>query len=94
MAQLYAIRSRVEANAYLAHPLLGVRLLECTETVLQHTSRSANEIFGSPDDIEFRSCITLFDLARGEPSFEDALGLLILQSRTGLIAWNPLVVPA
>ena len=75
MAQLYAIRSRVEANAYLAHPLLGVRLLECTETVLQHTSRSANEIFGSPDDIKFRSCMTLFDLARGGPSFEDALDL-------------------
>jgi uncharacterized protein (DUF1810 family) len=74
-AQLYAIRSRMEANAYLAHPLLGVRLLECTETVLQHTSKSANEIFGSPDDMKFRSSMTLFDLAHGGPSFGEALDL-------------------
>jgi uncharacterized protein (DUF1810 family) len=75
MAQRYAIRSRMEANAYLAHPLLGVRLLECTETVLQHTSKSANEIFGSPYDIQFRSSMTLFDLAHGGPSFGEALNL-------------------
>ena len=49
-----------EAKAYLAHPLLGPRLLECAEAVLHIEGRSAREIFGSPDDLKLRSCATLF----------------------------------
>jgi len=75
MAQHYAIKSRAEAEAYLAHPILGVRLLECTETVMQHSSRTAHEIFGSPDDLKFRSSLTLFDLAGGGASFSEGLRL-------------------
>ena len=56
----YAIRSVDEANAYLDHPLLGPRLLECAEAVLRLEGRSATEVFGSPDDLKLRSCATLF----------------------------------
>ena len=56
----YAIRSAAEARAYLAHPLLGPRLVECFEAALGVDGRSAHEIFGSPDDLKFRSCATLF----------------------------------
>jgi uncharacterized protein (DUF1810 family) len=60
MSVRYAIRDRHEAAAFLAHPILGPRLLECTEAVLQIEDRSALEIFGSPDDLKLRSCATLF----------------------------------
>jgi uncharacterized protein (DUF1810 family) len=60
MSVQYAIRDRHEAAAFLAHPILGPRLLECTEAVLQIEGRSALEIFGSPDDLKLRSCATLF----------------------------------
>lgn len=56
----YAIKSRDEAAAYLAHPVLGPRLLECAEAVLEIQGRSALEIFGSPDDMKLRSSATLF----------------------------------
>jgi uncharacterized protein (DUF1810 family) len=56
----YAIKSRKEAEAYLAHPILGARLLECAEAVVQIQDRSAQEIFGSPDDMKLRSSATLF----------------------------------
>jgi len=56
----YAIKSIEEARAYLAHPRLGPRLLECAEAVLHIEGRSAREIFGSPDDLKLRSCATLF----------------------------------
>ncbi len=56
----YAIKSLPEAKAYLAHPLLGPRLRECMEAVLQIENRSAREIFGTPDDLKLRSCATLF----------------------------------
>jgi uncharacterized protein (DUF1810 family) len=61
MAQRYAIRSRNEAQAYLATPLLGARLLECTAAVLDIPARPAFEIFGSPDDLKFHSSMTLFN---------------------------------
>ena len=60
MARHYAISGLAEAKAYLAHPLLGSRLEECTEAVKAHAGRSAHEIFGAPDDMKFRSCLTLF----------------------------------
>ena len=56
----FAISSRDEARAYLQHPVLGPRLKECTRLVLQLESRSVEEIFGSPDDMKFRSSMTLF----------------------------------
>ena len=61
MASAYAISGREEARAYLAHPLLGPRLLHCTAAVLAVRGRTAHEIFGSPDDVKFLSCMTLFE---------------------------------
>jgi uncharacterized protein (DUF1810 family) len=60
ISMAYAISSRDEARAYLQHPLLGPRLKECTQLLLQVEGRSALEIFGEPDDIKFRSSMTLF----------------------------------
>ena len=59
-SQHYAIRSAAEARAYLAHPVLGPRLINCVEAVLAIEGRSAKAIFGSPDDLKLRSCATLF----------------------------------
>jgi uncharacterized protein (DUF1810 family) len=74
MAQRYALASLDEARAYLAHPVLGPRLLECTILVNAIRGRSAREIFGSPDDLKFHSSMTLFSLAKPEESaFSDAL---------------------
>jgi len=73
-AQKYAIASRTEAEAYLAHPVLGSRLRECTELVLSINGRTATQIFGSPDDLKFRSSMTLFDVVADEPTpFRTAL---------------------
>ncbi len=66
LSQRYAIRSLAEAQAYLAHPMLGPRLRECAEAVIGVEGRSAREIFGSPDDRKLRSCATLF--ARVSPA--------------------------
>jgi uncharacterized protein (DUF1810 family) len=59
-ARRYSIKSLPEASAYLAHPVLGARLLECSETVLSVEGLSALDIFGHPDDWKLRSCATLF----------------------------------
>ena len=56
----YSIKSEAEAAAYLEHPVLGPRLRECAEAVLQVEGRTAHDIFGSPDDAKLRSCATLF----------------------------------
>jgi len=56
----YSIKSIAEAKAYLCHPVLGPRLMECAEAVVRIEGRSAFEIFGSPDDVKLRSCATLF----------------------------------
>lgn len=60
MSQHYAIKSAAEAEAYLRHPVLGPRLVECCEAVLSVKGRTAFEIFGSPDDLKLRSSATLF----------------------------------
>ena len=60
MAKRYAIKSVAEAEAYLSHPVLGARLLECAEAALALPGRSASEVFGYPDDLKLRSCATLF----------------------------------
>ena len=72
-SQKYAIRSRAEAKAYLSHPVLGPRLRECTELVLRVEGRSAHDIFGSPDDLKFRSCMTLFAQVATDQVFDAAL---------------------
>ena len=75
MAQRYGIGSLDEARAYLAHPVLGPRLRLCTRTVLEVEGRSLNAILGSPDDMKFRSSMTLFTLAAGDEDsvFREAL---------------------
>ncbi|WP_166367148.1 DUF1810 domain-containing protein [Pseudomonas akapageensis] len=60
MAWRYAICDRKEALAYLDHPLLGTRLEACTRAVIELQGRTAREIFGTPDDLKLRSCMTLF----------------------------------
>ena len=74
MAQQFAIGSLDEAKAYLQHPILGQRLRECTQLVLNVEGRSADEIFGYPDNLKFRSCMTLFLTAATDSSlFKAAL---------------------
>ncbi len=73
MAQLYAIATPDEARAYLGHPILGPRLIEATRLALAVESRSAHEVFGAPDDLKFRSCMTLFDAVSPNAVFAEAL---------------------
>jgi len=74
MAQKFAIASLDEAKAYLQHPVLGPRLRECTQLVMNVAGRSAEEIFGYPDHLKFRSCLTLFMTATSDNTlFKDAL---------------------
>lgn len=74
MATHYGLASADEALAYWRHPILGPRLKACTELVLAVEGRSAFEIFGTPDDMKFRSCMTLFDrCVEAEPLFARAL---------------------
>lgn len=75
MARRYALSSLHEAKAYLEHPLLGPRLRECTALVVSIDNRSIGEILGFPDDLKFRSSMTLFAKAAADPQvFIDALG--------------------
>jgi uncharacterized protein (DUF1810 family) len=78
MAKYYGIGSREEAEAYLKHPVLGARLRECTRLVLDVAGRSIDQILGYPDDLKFRSSMTLFAAAAeaqdsDEDLFRDAL---------------------
>jgi uncharacterized protein (DUF1810 family) len=73
MAQMYAIPSLQEARDYLAHPVLGARLRECCAAVMAAEGKSAHVIFGAPDDLKFRSSLTLYDLASPNDIFRTAL---------------------
>ena len=74
MAKHFGIESGGEALAYWQHPVLGKRLKECTELVLAADGKTVHEIFGSPDDLKFKSCMTLFaQVAPDEPVFSRAL---------------------
>jgi uncharacterized protein (DUF1810 family) len=74
MAETYGISSRDEAEAYLQHPILGARLKECTAIVNGIEGYSLEEIFGYPDDLKFKSCMTLFAVAApDERVFHEAL---------------------
>ncbi|MGI4844477.1 MAG: DUF1810 domain-containing protein [Janthinobacterium lividum] len=71
MARRYAIASSDEAAAYLAHPVLGARLRECAGIVAAREDLSAEALFGHPDDLKFRSSMTLFaDVAPDEAVFQ------------------------
>lgn len=83
MSQRYAIGSRAEAVAYLAHPVLGPRLIECTRLVLAVEGRTINAILGAPDDAKFRSSMTLFGAVSDEPVFDQALGRYFAGKRDG-----------
>jgi len=76
MAERFAISSQDEAEAYLNHPVLGPRLRECTRLVMLVEGRSINQIFGYPDDLKFRSSMTLFASTTSDSDnqiFKDAL---------------------
>lgn len=73
-AVTYSISSREEAIAYLQHPILGPRLKDCTAIVNGLEGLSLGQIFGYPDDLKFKSCMTLFaTIAPEEQVFQDAL---------------------
>ncbi len=72
--RFYAIKSPKEARQYLAHPVLGARLMECAEAILALQGRTTSDIFGYPDDTKLQSSMTLFALAAGQGSvFERVL---------------------
>jgi uncharacterized protein (DUF1810 family) len=74
MAIKYEIASIQEAQAYWQHPILGVRLKECVELVLAVKGKTAFQIFGTPDDLKFRSSMTLFSKAvPADPLFKRAV---------------------
>jgi uncharacterized protein (DUF1810 family) len=68
MAQRYAIRDLDQARRYLTDPTLGPRLREVVRLMMEHKGKSALKILGSPDDLKFRSCLTLFREAASEQS--------------------------
>ena len=75
-ADLYGVRSLVEARAYLDHPVLGPRLVECVLAANTVRERSAGDIFGYPDELKFRSSLTLFVMAaasQAKAPFQQAL---------------------
>jgi uncharacterized protein (DUF1810 family) len=75
MAQRYAIQSRAEAEAYLRHPILGPRLVECAEVLLAVGGRTAEEILGHPDYLKLQSSMSLFAAVAPPGSvFERVLG--------------------
>lgn len=74
MSQRYALAGRAEARAYLAHPLLGTRLLECTALVNDWVGHRIEALLGSPDDLKFFSSMTMFDAVAGQGTvFDEAL---------------------
>ena len=81
-SKFYAIKSLEEAAAYLSHTELGPRLQECTHAVLNQKDRSASQMFGHPDDLKLKSCMTLFARASEQGSvFEKVLAEFYLGQR-------------
>jgi uncharacterized protein (DUF1810 family) len=73
-AREFGIASREEAEAYATHPILGPRLRECTRLVNAIDGRTIGQILGTPDDLKFRSSMTLFaEVCPGDPIFTDAI---------------------
>jgi uncharacterized protein (DUF1810 family) len=87
MARKFAISSLEEARAYLQHEVLGPRLRECTALVNDTSGRTIHQIFGSPDDLKFHSCMTLFAAAAAADAdsvFRQALGKYFSGERDAL----------
>lgn len=73
-SKFYAINDRTEAENYLAHPVLGGRLIEISNAALAVEDKTANQIFGSPDDAKLKSSMTLFGaLENTDPVFQKVL---------------------
>ena len=74
-ARYYAIKGMAEARAYLAHPVLGMRLIDSCSLALMRAGMSSTDIFGYPDDMKFRSSMTLFSVAVQDPAsvFDQAI---------------------
>lgn len=73
-SRFYAVKDRAEAELYLAHPVLGARLVEISEALLEIEGKTANQIFGSPDDMKLKSSMTLFGaLKNTNPVFQSVL---------------------
>jgi len=80
----YAIKNKEEAQLYLNHPLLGARLLECSKAVLEIEGRTVSDIFGYPDDMKFKSSMTLFAAVASPASvFEQALDIFFSGAKDG-----------
>ncbi len=76
MAREYGIADRQEATDYIAHPVLGPRLIECVHALLGHPDKTAVEMLGEVDEMKLRSCLTLFAaVSPGEPCFAKALAV-------------------
>lgn len=73
-SQFYAIKNKEEAQAFLQHPILGERLITICNVLLNLQNNNAHHIFGSPDDVKLKSCLTLFAaLPNADPIFEALL---------------------
>lgn len=82
MARHFGLSGIEEAGAYLAHPVLGPRLVTCAELLLQHPERTPEEILGPVDALKVRSCMTLFEAATDAPGvFGEVLDRLYSGSR-------------
>ena len=75
-SMFYALSGKDEAAAYLAHPVLGPRLIECTALACKHAGKGAKHLFGAPDDLKFQSSVSLFSRAKpSHPIFAEALDM-------------------
>ena len=81
----YAIQSKDEAIEYYNHPVLGSRLIEITKVLLKIEGKSAHDIFGSPDDVKLKSCMTLFSLVQKE---NDLFNRVLLKYFEGKKSWK------
>ncbi len=73
-SRFYAVKTKAEAEIYLAHPVLGARLMKISEALLEIEGKTANQIFGSPDDVKLKSSMTLFGvLENTNPVFQSVL---------------------
>jgi uncharacterized protein (DUF1810 family) len=84
ISKKYAIKSVAEAEAYVSHPLLGKRLMECVQAALAVEGRTAFEIFHSPDDAKLKSCATLFSHVSPGSAFDQLLDKYFQGERDGM----------
>nr|WP_269141963.1 DUF1810 domain-containing protein [Lientehia hominis] len=73
MSRYYAVKDKEEARAYMEHPVLGVRLMEISEALMQLQTNDISGVMACPDDRKLRSSMTLFSLVSNEPVFQNVL---------------------